>query len=55
MSEEYIVLIAAVYAAIVAISFKRAGFISAIIWPVTIILLGTYVFFVTALSQRPEE
>jgi hypothetical protein len=55
MSDEHIFLIAVVYATIVAVSFKRAGFISAIIWPVTIILLGTYVFFVTALSQRPEE
>jgi uncharacterized membrane protein YvlD (DUF360 family) len=55
MSEEIMILIAAVYAGIVALSFKRVGMLSAIMWPITIILLGLYVFFVTALSQPPKD
>ncbi len=55
MSEEVTFIIAGIYAAVVAISFRRVGMISAVLWPVTIILLGTYVFFVTALSQPSND
>jgi uncharacterized membrane protein YvlD (DUF360 family) len=55
MSEEIMILIAAIYAGIVAISFKRVGMLSALMWPITIILLGLYVFLVTALSQPPND
>jgi uncharacterized membrane protein YvlD (DUF360 family) len=55
MSEEITILIAAIYAGIVAISFKRVGLISALMWPLTVILLGLFVYFTAALSQPKDE
>ena len=55
MSEEIIVLIAAIYAAIVALSFKKLGIGQALFWPFIIIFLGSYVFFQALTQASPPE
>ena len=57
MSEEIIILIAAIYASIVTVSYKKTGFVQALFWPINIIILGTYIYFLAILQedQPPEE
>ena len=58
MSEDLIVPIAAIYASVVAIAYRRIGILPALIWPVTIICVGMIVFLATIFApegQDPEE
>lgn len=53
MSEDIIILIAAIYAAIVTLSYKKTGFMQALLWPMMIVILGTYVYFLAVLQEEP--
>jgi len=58
MSEEIIVPIAAIYASMVAISYRKVGIIQSLIWPITIICVGLIVYFTIIFSseeQNPKE
>lgn len=58
MSEDIIVPIAAIYASVVAFSYRKIGIFPALIWPVTIVCVGMIVFLATIFApegQDPEE
>jgi hypothetical protein len=55
MTEEIIVLVAAIYASVAAIAYRRIGFLPAIVWPATIVCIGTIVFFVTILTPPNQD
>lgn len=50
MSQELIILNAVIYATIVALSYQRVGFLAALLFPLTIILMGIMVYL-TVLTQ----
>jgi len=55
MSNVVIVLIALVYATIVAMSYRKAGFMPALLFPLTIIVAGTMVYLRVVLTELPPE
>jgi hypothetical protein len=49
------VIFAFFYAAIVALSYKRAGIFPALFWPVTVVIAGIMVYATVALGPMPED
>jgi uncharacterized membrane protein YagU involved in acid resistance len=50
MSEEFIIINAVIYASIVALTYKKVGLLAALLFPLTIILMGIMVYL-TVLTQ----
>ena len=50
MSQELIILNAVIYATIVALSYQKVRFLAALLFPLTIILMGIMVYL-TVLTQ----
>lgn len=50
MSEEFIIINAVIYASIVALTYRKVGFLAALLFPFTIILMGIMVYL-TVLTQ----
>lgn len=55
MSNVVIVLIALVYATIVAMTYRKTGFMPALLFPLTIIVAGTMVYLRVVLTELPPE
>ncbi len=56
MTDDIIVPLAAIYASVVAIAYRRIGLFPALIWPFIIVCMGIIVFLATVFSfQYPEE
>jgi len=52
MDEAHLMIIAALYAAVVAVSYKKFGLINALIWPLIIIMLGFILYFSTVFKRE---
>jgi|GEM_PF-6068289 len=57
MSQELIILNAVIYATIVALSYQKVRFLAALLFPLTIILMGimVYVTVLTEPRQQPTD
>lgn len=49
------VMIAVIYATIVAMSYRKVGFFPALIWPMTVILTGIMVYLSIMLAPDPDD
>lgn len=50
------IIVGIAYATVVAFSYRRTGFLPALLWPLTIIVAGTAVYLrVVMLEERPPE
>lgn len=54
MSQELIILNGVIYASIVALTYRKVGFLPALIFPFTIILMGIMVYL-TVLTQPTNQ
>lgn len=55
MTDDIIVPIAAIYASVVAISYRKIGILPALIWPVTIVCVGMIVFLATIFAPEDQD
>lgn len=55
MTDDIIVPIAAIYASMVAISYRKIGILPAIIWPFTIVCVGMIVFLATIFAPEDQD
>jgi len=55
MDENVAMLLAGMYALIVAMSYRKVGFFAALLWPLTIIIMGTIVYLSFTVSSPPEQ
>ena len=49
------VFIAVLYSLIVAMSYRKVGFLAALFWPITIVIMGIVVYVSFMLAPPPEQ
>jgi hypothetical protein len=47
--------IACLYALMVAMSYRKVGFLAALFWPITIVIMGIVVYVSFMLAPPPEQ
>lgn len=55
MSENLIIFISAIYATIITVSYKKAGFFAALFWPITIIIAGAMVYLTIMFTPDVDD
>lgn len=54
MAENVLVILAALYASVVVLSYRKVGFVTALIWPVSMFLLGM-IIYINVMLTPPKE